>query len=357
MKIGIITYTHGTNFGQRLQNYALQTTLEHIGHEPFTLQQKSPYGFKYEIRNAIKNKLIHCLGAVNFSFGQKPSWKRELLFDKFNLECIKFYPKKLNFNGDNAWANSIFDGFVVGSDQIWSPLSSYVGNNSFLTFAEDYKKLTYAPSLSVNELPEEKKDYYKSMLSHFPYISTREDTGARIIKKLINRDVTVVLDPTLLLSMDEWNHIRKKCVLKPEQKYILEMFLGGIPSDIEVIEKTMNLQIIKIDASTPISPDEFIDLVADAEYILTDSFHATIFSVLYHKPFINYSRSDYGDVMNTRFDTLYRIFGIGSRQWETLKQLEIHDISMDFEAIDKNILLEKEKSIAFLKKELSFLEH
>lgn len=349
MKIGIVTYTHGTNFGQRLQNYALQTVLENMGHKVYTLQQTLPFG----IKGRIKNYLLQIEYILIPQYNKSNEKKRRVVFKKFNRKYICFYSRKLRFNGKNTWVKSKFDAFIVGSDQIWSPLSCYVGDNSFLKFADDNQKMTYAPSFSVTHFPQDKEEYYHEALLHFRYLSIREDRGAEIIRELTGQDAKVVVDPTLLLDKNDWNLIRKKCSIKPSVNYILEMFIGSLPSDIQEVECKYECSILRVDSNTPISPDDFIDIVADASLVLTDSFHATVFSAIYHVPFINYSRSEIGDVMNSRFDTLYRILGVESRQWSNMKQKS--NYSMDFGEIDNNICIEKQKSFQFLQEELNSL--
>lgn len=349
MKIGIITYTHGVNFGQRLQNYALQTVLENRGHITYTLKQTSPFGIKHSLKQFFI-QAVNLINPKNYNSDEKVRKNR---FTAFNQRYIKFYGIKLHFFGNNVWVKRRFDAFIVGSDQIWSPLSSYVGDNSFLTFADDNQKMTYAPSFSVTHFPTEKKEYYQKALSHFKYLSIREDRGAEIIRELTGKDAKVVVDPTLLLDRDDWNLIRKKSSVKPSSKYVLEMFIGGAPADIKEVETLYNLRTLKIGNNTPIGPDEFIDVVADASLVLTDSFHTTVFSAIYHVPFINFSRNEFGDVMNSRFDTLYRILGIESRQWNIMKSKSIYQL--DFDKIDKNIYAEKKKSLQFLYEELNSL--
>lgn len=344
MKIGIVTYTHGTNFGQRLQNYALQYKLEELGCEVYTIRQVEPYSLKTRIKHRIKHIVKEC---QNLVFGLDEI-KREHKFNTFNKNHIYFYSRKISFNGKSKWLSKKFDAFVVGSDQIWSPISNCVGENSFLSFAESKQKLTYAPSLSVNEMPINKVAYYKEKLEDFRFISIREDNGREILEKITNKDVKVVVDPTLLLDKQDWEKIRNNCSIKPSKPYCLQVFLGGVPKESKFASDTLGLTNILVNAKTPISPAEFIDLVADAEYMLTDSFHATIFSTIYHVPFLNFSRNDFGNVMNGRFDTLYRIFGIHSRK---NGECDLYD-KIDFSYVDDCIRINKEYSLDFLKMEL-----
>ena len=341
MKIGIITYTHGTNFGQRLQNYALQNKLEELGCTVYTVKQTEPYSkFKLKIKYFAK-QIKNILRKDNMV-------ERQKMFAIFNEQYIHFYKRKLKFDGDNNWISEEFDAFIVGSDQIWSPISDYVGENAFLSFAKSNQKLTYAPSLSVNEMPKEKVTYYKGKLSDFSYISTREYKGKEILESIINREIKVVVDPTLLLTRKEWDKIRKNCFLKPNEEYCLCMFLGECPNETYKILKEKRLRLCFIDDKTPISPNELIDLIADASCVLTDSFHVTIFASFYHVDFINFNRSDFGSVMNSRFDTLYKIFGIGSRRYN---EIDVYE-KIDFEKLDCEVEKHRKESMEFLLEEI-----
>ena len=125
MKIGILTFTNGTNYGQRLQNYALQTVLEEKGHEAYTIRQSWP-------RSLWKNRVKEWIKKL---CDPKNGWKKlrkERAFDQFNARYIKFYKKTISFEKDNRWIAKEFDKFVAGSDQIWNPNSPLCGGNFFL---------------------------------------------------------------------------------------------------------------------------------------------------------------------------------------------------------------------------------
>lgn len=345
MKLGIITYTHGTNIGQRLQNYALQSVCEELGHQAYTIKQGSPVE-KETLRYRLKKILV----AAKYPALKRTHRLRQHKFDDFNNKYIQFYGEEMPFYGDNSHFAKQFDAFIVGSDQIWSPLSCYVGDNAFLTFAKVNQRLTYAPSLSVETLPAHKADFYKDRLNGFWNISVREHKGAEIIEKLTGRHAEVLVDPTLLLTRHKWDQIRENYKDKPSTSYILAMFLSSIPDAVSAIANKLKLKVILLDDNSVISPAEFLDLVSDAQLTLTDSFHATVFSAIYHIPFINFDRSDYGETMSSRFETLYRVMGIKERRWNKVSFMTDW-MEMDYKTIDKHIEIERDKSIKFLKKE------
>ncbi len=344
MKIGILTFTNGTNIGQRLQNYALQEMLKHYADEVYTIRQREPYSAFKLLKMRVKQFLV---GLKNLR-GISEARKREILFRDFNKKNINFYSKKLDFYGNNTWIADEFDAFVVGSDQVWNPRSPYVGSNFFLEFARPKQRYTYAPSFSVEDLPESVVPLYKKRLMGFSNISVREDKGAEIVDNITGQKSTVVLDPTLLIDRKMWDNIKESFEKGDKKDYALCVFIGA--SHVDNLQNVIKKDLIIINNTTPISPAQFLDLISNASVILTDSYHVTIFSVIYHVPFINFERTGTKNDMSSRFKTLYRELGIKNRDWKYLEYHmdEIYD--MDFRKIDEALAKEKEQSIAFLDK-------
>ncbi|MBM6810020.1 polysaccharide pyruvyl transferase family protein [Faecalitalea cylindroides] len=342
MKIGILTFTNGTNIGQRLQNYALQEILKKYADEVYTIKQEEPYSANKLLKMRVKKIFLGLKKPKDFFFEKK----RETLFQDFNDKYIKFYNKKIDFHGDNSWISNEFDAFVVGSDQIWNPKSPYVGNNFFLDFARPEQRYTYAPSFSIEKLPENLELLYKKRLMGFQNISVREDKGAEIIEKVTGYKSTVVLDPTLLIDRSEWDKIKEKCEQNRKKDYALCVLLGlGDTSDAKNILKE---DIIEVRKTTPISPAQFLGLVDNASVVLTDSYHVTIFSIIYRIPFVNFERKGTNNDMSSRFKTLYRELGINNRNWDYLKRHPEEIYHMDFDMIEKNLVNERIKSIKYI---------
>lgn len=348
MRIGILTFTDGTNIGQRLQNYALQRIIVGLckGSEVFTIRQGYPF-------NVVKRDIKKMLSFLKAPKKERKKLQRQKKFDAFNKQNIAFYSEKMPFSGDNLRFARKFDAFIVGSDQIWNPDSPFVGSNFFLTFAKKEQRLTYAPSFSVDEIPEEKLEQYKDYLNGFDMITVREDKGAEIVKHITGKNATVVLDPTLLLSRNDYDEIKTQCVIRPDKPYILTMFLGSYPeAELKQISDSLGIQVLRVDSNAVIGPDEFLDLVEHACLILTDSYHITIFSIIYERPFVNFMRSGSGERMNSRFETLYRLLGIDGRTWAESRN-DIGDImQMDYSRISRCLNKERERCRDILEEEL-----
>ncbi len=348
MKIGILTFTDGTNLGQRLQNYALQQVIISLNSkaEVYTIRQGYPF-------DPIKRDIKKAISFIKSPWEENKKLQRQKKFDRFNRNWISFYPEVLPFHGDNSPFAEKFDAFIVGSDQIWNPDSPFVGDNFFLTFARPEQRLTYAPSFSVDEIPTDKMEQYKNYLNGFKCVTVREDKGAEIVKNLSDKEASVVLDPTLLLEKSDYDKIKVPCSMRPQNQYILAMFLGTYPeADVRRISDALGFQILRLDSDEPIGPDEFLDLVENASLVATDSYHITIFSLLYKRPFVNFMRSGSGKCMSSRFETLYRLLGIEGRTWTEVEQNLNTLIPMDYEHIYQCMKVERERCISILEEEL-----
>ena len=254
-KIAILTFTNGMNIGQRLQNYALQTLIQGEGFSPYTIRQWPSWP---ALKTMAKGNLKICLNPKKYV----KQIKRAILFHNFNKKYISFEKKRLlPFGKCRERFAAKFEGFIVGSDQIWNPNSPFVGENFFLDFVPEWKRFTYAPSFSVEKIPDFLNNVYSNRLNRFNYLSVREHAGASIIHSLTGRSASVVLDPTLLLTKNQWDKLIVPCSLRSDSPYVLSFFLGDKPhTDIAELKSKINYPIIDIDADSPIGPMEFLDL-------------------------------------------------------------------------------------------------
>lgn len=182
-----------------------------------------------------------------------------------------------------------FDYFIAGSDQIWNPYYDFVGTTELLEFARPEQRISYAASFGVNEISDEKKEVYAKNLSQFKALSVREKRGAEIIKELTDREAKVVLDPTMLLTIEQWSKVEKKSKFIPKKKYGLVYSLGEKNTDFENAINLYGKEMKIFDIRTlqkngreiPVGPAEFLYLIHHAEIILTDSFHLlySLFSI------------------------------------------------------------------------------
>jgi len=312
MKIGILTWTY-SNYGTLLQAYALQNYLKGEGHIVqlinYTPKNENVIKYnKYNISNfmkRIKNKIILIdenkkMEKLN-DFFKKGMIKRENLFKEFIKENL---PLTKNYTIEElSCLNNKFDVFIVGSDQIWSP--KYLDGTFFLNFLNDNsRKISYAPSFGVSKLDDKVQNLIRPWLESFDYISVRENAGQKIIKDTIGKDVPVVLDPTLLYDMYGWNDIIREESMNKNKKYILCYFLSNNEyywKIVRMLEEKLGLNVIvipnksldfnnKYEKEIEVDPFKFVSLIKNSDYVLTDSFHGTIFAINYHKDFLTLAR-------------------------------------------------------------------
>lgn len=319
MKIGIVTITELSNFGNRLQNYALQTILESMGN---TVETIPNYIIYRDMRKPVwkgKQFIKGCLKiALRKDYRTLAELKKMKPFDDFDAVYIHKaanYESTIDFITPNM--NENYDRFVAGSDQIWNPYFTFNFDFEFLKFADKEKRIAYAASFGVEQIPDTKKTYFQTALKEMHAISVREHAGKRIVSRLIGREVPVVLDPTLLLTKEDWMKIEKKPTWKDNQPFLLFYFLGNVEE-----KKRMMRQIEAkhpeytecsvIDIHNPadlkrfcIGPCEFIWLIHHAKLMVTDSFHGSVFSILMETPFISAKRKDNNVSMNSRIESLF----------------------------------------------------
>lgn len=337
-KIKIVTINDNNNYGNRLQNYALQHFLLNLT-DCDVYTDNTPQ--KISLKKMVKTVL-------NYSNQWKKN-KREKNFKKFN--------KLIKYSDQN---DQFFDYFIVGSDQVWNPNFGHCSERELLTKVENEKKISYAASFGVSKLNSEYEDRITKELNKFNHISVREESAKNIIEKLIkNKKIYVNIDPTMLLTAEDWDKISKRPKMLNSKKYILNYFLGTLSEqrkkEISRIAKDNECEIIDIlDEKSPYyecGPDEFLYLEKNAFLICTDSFHSSVFAVIYNKPFIIFDREDKEEKMNSRLDTLISKLDLKNRRYNN-KSITEENLKHNYEKAYKLLELERKKSIDFLKKAL-----
>ena len=342
MKIRILTFTDGTNYGQRLQNYALQELLASYGNDVYTIKQEHHYSIKHRVKVAINN-IAHIKQAVIQN-------KRKNVFDRFNNRYIKFYDQLLPENGRGNLAGE-FDLFIAGSDQIWNPNSPFVNSNMFMQFAPKQKRATYAASFSVDEIPNNKREEFSRWIGDIDYVSVRELQAVKLVEELSGKKPVLSLDPTLLLDHQRWENIAEEAQSTVEfpDFYMISLFLGNDYTDEEKeIAKQTGLHLMQFKDFETAAPDEFLKIIKNASLVLTDSYHVTIFSMLFHRPFIIFQRKSKGVSMNSRFETLDYYFHLDNRFYENVKKHENYLETLNEELFENSLIRLRKDSTEYL---------
>lgn len=303
-KILIVTLFDEYNIGNRLQNYALQKVLENHGYCVTTIDnfytQKIPC--KVRLKYSIKRLLVlggnkkyssDCLKYSRLNMRRRAIQK----FNKRNISDIIQISNQKAFEID--WSQ--FDLVVAGSDQIWHKWqeSEIELPYYYLQFVPSDKRVAYAASFGFESFPKKDIEQHRIGLQEMRYISCREEVGCELIENLINRRVSRVLDPTLLLSAQEWRLLKNQSrgFGKKYHNYAFVFFLGEITAEYrKFIEETMkenNIDML-IDFNDNqfgvCGPCDFLELIDNAQYIYTDSFHCTVFSAIFDKKFTSFRR-------------------------------------------------------------------
>lgn len=349
-KIACVTLSGNNNFGNKLQNYALQTKIEKMGFECETLWQNS-----IKAENIINTLLIYL--KYNILLNKKPT-EREKKFTDFNKKYINYSSNIIDFYTNMKKINKKYDYFIVGSDQVWNCSMTHNYNLFFLEGIDNNKKISYSASFGTYDVREQSKKRVGKDLKKFKSISVREDAGKEIVKRIANRnDVEVLVDPTMLLTAEEWDKIAEKPKQKEiPKKYILNYFLGDISpkrkKEIDRIAKENDCKIINIlDKNDPFyisGPSEFLYLEKNAFLICTDSFHSSVFAVLFNRPFIIFDREQNGiKNMNSRIDTLISKFNLKNRYYNG-EYITKENLNHDYKDAYKILEKERKKSDEFL---------
>ncbi len=388
-KIGITTFfgnpykASGRNYGAILQAYALQQIIKKLGYTSKIIRIPKPVlkNFKSTARSSSLTCLAEEKGVIKGLrkfFGRGKSFIRELRYRKHEIllqqKFSDFEKKYLEIQENNFstvdelyTASFDFDTAVTGSDQVWNYMAPTSPEPYFLTFLpSSVNKIAYAPSLGLSNIPDKIKDIYRSWLSEFKYISMREDVGVELIQPLTNKKVIKVLDPTLLLSKDDWQSMEFSGNVA-YQKYVLVYMLIESPQLLKIaryLGKVLGMQVICI-TSNPMSvgiykedlkvlyagPSEFVNLIANASHVVTNSFHGTAFSLNFHKPF--YSVLNRERKTNSRILSLLNMLILTDRIIyedevdEFIKHNSITEISLSYLECLVN---EQGQSIVFLEK-------
>lgn len=383
-KIGcVIAYKKNhTNYGTSLVGYSLIKKIQQLGYD-------------VEIINYVKNlslidKIRYTLNAYRCgelkrllklrmnkntvtSNPQLPVYIKQRIDAVEQYKKLKLYPLFHNYVGfkDLKRSSKNYKTIIVGSDQVWTPLS--LPNKFFnLLFVDDsVKKVAYASSFGVSEIPEFQKKATGKYLDRFAYIGVREQRGKEIVDSLSHKKAQVVADPTLLLSRDEWEKEIEDSKVNETEPYIFCYFLGtnqDARKAVNELKAKTGLKIITIrhmdeyvpedenfgdEAPYNVGPNDFVKYISKATYVCTDSFHCTAFSIQFHRDFITFYRfaSNNKTGRNSRIDSLFNTLQINKNHIYN-GNINLINTPIDWSTVDKNLTALRSQSLDFLIKAL-----
>lgn len=345
-KIGIITIIDNENCGNRLQNYALQELITSFDFKVYTIKND-------KLLNSSDNYIINYLRYIKKNIIAFLNKKKYLQFYDFNKNIL--FTKK-NYSCKSRDLNKKFDYFIAGSDQIWKPTRRRLSYMDLLEFADPNKRISYAASFGIEKIDSYAQKKLKKSLPKFKAISVREEAGKRIIEEATGlKNIEVVLDPTFLLPKENWEKLEKNPFENKKEKYVLAYFLGE--ENMGYIKKycqERNFELINFyDEKKNYGPAQFLYLINHAKLVLTDSFHGSVFSIIFNKSFLVFDRVEksINNNMNSRLETLLKIFELDNQKFNN--EILDEQYKIDYTKINKILLEAQEKSKNFLRKALN----
>ena len=344
--IKIVTYCTDSSIGSILQSFGLKSALSHIGVESKILLEKTAdkkedyhlFNIKSAIRQGFKLMIKRKLTVAK---------KKRNNFIATNID-IEYYGNSWNVN---CAEDSLC--YLAGSDQIWNPNKCYPP--FFLDFAENKKRISYAASMGSTVIPDEKKEEFIRLLNNFETISVRERECAEVIRDLTGKEASVHIDPTFLISFDEWRTYEKKYDIK--EPYILLYMIywdESLKEKVKALSQRTGLKVYTIKNGLSraygdkilydVGIDEFLWLVDHAEYVVTSSFHGVAMATIFNKKF----SAVVNPASPSRIENLLRVLSIPHVDIDDLDSAD----NFDYTVINQKILEERERGIEYLREAL-----
>jgi len=372
-KIGIMTFHDGVSHGAMLQAYGLQTTLAKQGHKPEiinydrkVLPNKSGVTL-LTFRGRVKAKLIKIAQFFVKIFVRKHVLETKRKFNDFQTNELNISKVRYQSIAELRKNPPIYDNYIVGSDQVWNPDSINHEAYYFTFLSVDKNTIAYAPSIGVSKIDiVEIREKMREYLTHVKHLSCREEDGKKVIEEITNRKVERVLDPSLLLSHEEW--LTHFPAVKQDKRYVLCYLLGSLSYGRKAARKYARKHKLKViyifqnprevltvgKKKYGVDPKEFISLFEGAEAIFTDSFHGTAFAVNFNKAFYSLVRRNHTGPSSriSRIKGFLEIFDLQDRLLFPKQKMSFSD-KINFDEVNKKLEIERNNSLDYLKKSLA----
>ena len=367
MKIGLISFHNAANYGAALQAYALQKYLQKQGCSCEYINyvndmRRNAYSMTFQICSSLKHGNIK--GALAYTLGSPLMLLRKKRFGCFYKQHLKQTEKVYHSSEEAKELNNVYDIFIVGSDQVWSPHHNGHDTAFLLDFVDnDKKKISYASSFGVSSIDAQIEDRYRHCLKRFSYISVRETFGQQLVRQLSGEESTVVLDPVFLLRQSDWLQFVKQNKWS-KRDYIFSY--TNRPGQFDDFIKTTHYDISnklhyklgrntslgdfvnnKVRVKYAMSPTDFLEAIYYADLVVTASFHCVALSIILNKPFVAVLIGNAGK--DERIVNLLKQLGLESRIFNPQMTNELVCAPIDYEEVNNRIDGLRELSVNFLK--------
>ena len=364
-RVGIVTINDDSNYGNRLQNFALQEVVRSLGWEPETLRNRPPgwhpalrgprilHEFRRDLPGLTRRTGARVRERLGRGGPQAPYFleRRRAAISGFARSHLESSSQTFSERPVAYWADR-YACAIAGSDQVWNPTYRRAQGIDFLDFVDEPRRIAYAASFGVEQVPGFLRDRYRTWLRGIPHLSVRESAGRRIVAELTGRDSRIVLDPTLTVDPSTWAALigdRPRIIAEPYAvRFLLgrptpeqDMWLRGHATDAGLVVADLN--DLGQEAFADVDPAGFVAAIASAEVVYTDSYHAAIFALLHRRPIVLRSRFD----RDARWVELLSQHGVSPRPTGVPGLGTIPDT--DWEAVDARRERLRIESLAFLR--------
>lgn len=353
MKIGILTQKLENNYGGILQNYALQTVLRQLGHKPLTIDFRPGSSKFWYMVSQMRIVVEKCLGK-QVRFQKYSSRERSPLTSSFVKKYIKT-TKRIEVLTPLTSIFYCFDAVIVGSDQVWRPKYNVL-RNTYLSFVRgNCTKIAYAASFGVSEWEynDQQTELCKKWIAPFKGVSVREHSGIDLCDRFLNKSAAHVLDPTMLLDCSHYTTLCQNVSNISKEPYLFAYVLDLNSEKKELIEsyarkKNLKVQMLSAEDNITESIEYWLASIRDADFVITDSFHGTVFSILFKKLFVSLVNTNRGA---DRFYSLLNMFGLQNRICDSFTSDSIQKTSdgeIDWEKVNTILVKMRIYSIKFI---------
>lgn len=353
MKIGILTFHWGTNYGGVLQAYALQWFLQRKGADVEIINY-APKNFRNSIFLCLKTRRLSLLKR-NIS-----EYVKEKKFSSFRKKVFSLSKRFCNPDSVKDFINN-YDVIVVGSDQVWNPIiMNEEGRPYWLPATGRARKIAYAISLGCTHYSEEDRQRIAPWVREFCGIGLRENTGVAEISHIIGKsliDVKLTLDPTLLAGSTPFEQfLKKNATGKSVFVYVLQQKQKKIEEEVACLqEKGFCINNAHSGFCRDLSVEEWLNGVYNSEFVVTNSYHGVAFSVLFRKKFVVFPVEGRHSTMNDRIETLLSRIGLLDRVYRDDQSVaELLNCPIDWPNVEKNVKLFAKESSVFLERFISY---
>lgn len=355
-KIGILTFHRAVNYGAVFQMYALCKAIERLGGRPEVIDYRCKMIEDFYYKPASKDYSIK-MNLKSFLYYGKQK-RRNAAFEGFQNNLIPLSKEKYFNSSELEATEEMYDSFIVGSDQVWN-YKCIRGDKAFLLdfVKSGNKKNSYAASLGKMTEEELELMNFSKYLAEYNQISVREKDGFDIINKCCEKDIDICLDPTLLLEKVDWSKISQ---YNETKKFVL-VYSVNLPKKVIEIgrkiasERGLKLIVVTLENKyTPMkneenqsfcTPQSLLGYFENAEYVVTNSFHGTVFSIINQREFITI-KNDKTGLDNSRLETLLESLGLESRLVDEYKTNDL----INYDKVTNNLKILKKKSLEYLER-------